>query len=59
MNHDATHCYDYNPDVCPEDCYRAQLTEELHKIYYPWPVSMAMLKYTVYCPKWPKEEKHD
>ena len=59
MNHDYTHCYDYNPDVCPKDCYRAQLVEDLLKTNYRWPVSWSMLKNTVYCPKWPKEEKDE
>lgn len=53
MNHDATHCYDYDPEECPKDCYRAELTEELRRINYPWPVSWSMFKYTDYCPKWP------
>lgn len=57
MNHDATHCFDYCKDKCPKDCYRAQLTEELKHIKYPWPLSYALLKYTDMCPKWPKEEE--
>lgn len=56
MNHDATHCFDYDPDKCPKDCYRAQLTEDLRKIRYPYPVSYAMLKHTDMCPKWPGKE---
>ena len=28
MNHDASHCNDYDPVSCPQSCYRAQLTEE-------------------------------
>lgn len=56
MNHDATHCFDYCEE-CPEDCYRAQLTEELRRIKYPWPVSYSSLKYTDMCPKWPKKEE--
>ena len=28
MNHDYSHCADYQPD-CPKDCFRAQLTKEL------------------------------
>ena len=50
MNHDATHCADYKKTQCPKSCYRAQLTEELHNIYYPLPVSMAFLKGTKECP---------
>lgn len=56
MNHDATHCYNYN-DKCPKTCYRAQLTKELKEIDYPWPVSWALFKGTDYCPKWPDEHK--
>lgn len=29
MNHDSTHCLDYDPKRCPMECYRAQLTAEL------------------------------
>lgn len=29
MNHDVSHCSDYNPDTCPKSCYRAQVTAEL------------------------------
>ena len=29
MNHDATHCSDYDEKKCPKDCYRAQLTQDL------------------------------
>ena len=59
MNHDATHCFDYNPDECPKDCYRAQLTEDLRKSKYPWPVSFSHMKCTEYCPKWPKKDKEN
>ena len=31
MTHDASHCYDYKPDECPINCYRAELTEDLKK----------------------------
>lgn len=53
MNHDYTHCGDYNPDKCPKDCFRAQLAEDLKN--YNWPVSMARLENTIYCPKCNKE----
>jgi hypothetical protein len=52
MNHDATHCGDYCSE-CPETCYRAQLAEDLVRTNYRWPISMASLKYTKLCPKWP------
>lgn len=31
MNHDATHCADWDEKRCPKSCYRAQLTEELEE----------------------------
>lgn len=56
MNHDATHCSDYCEE-CPKDCCRAQLTEELKRIDYPWPVSFASLKNTNLCRKWPAKKE--
>ena len=50
MNHDATHCLDYDKNRCPKSCYRAQLTEELKRIYYPLPVSWAQCRGTKECP---------
>lgn len=50
MNHDYTHCSDYCKR-CPDSCFRAQLAKDLKN--YPYPVSMASLKHTSYCPKWP------
>jgi hypothetical protein len=49
MNHDVTHCADWNIN-CPKSCYRAQITEDLRKIEYPWPVSFAMFRRTAECP---------
>ena len=57
MNHDATHCSNYDPNECPKSCYRAQLTEDLQKTYYPWPTCWAMFKYTIECPKWPEKKE--
>lgn len=48
MNHDATHCLDYN-DSCPKICYRAELTEELKGMYYPLPTSWAHFAATDEC----------
>ena len=53
MNHDYTHCGDYCKE-CPKTCFRAELAKDLKN--WRWPVSMASLKYTEYCPKWPKKE---
>lgn len=48
MNHDATHCIDWNEE-CPKKCYRAMLTEEIKRIYYPLPISWASFKGTDEC----------
>lgn len=56
MNHDATHCSDYDKAVCPKSCYRAQLTEDLRNIVYTLPTSWSSFKGTKYCPKWSKGE---
>ncbi len=55
MNHDATHCLDYKKGICPNSCYRAQLTEEYNNIYYSLPTSWCHFKDTRYCPKWGKK----
>ncbi len=31
MNHDMTHCLDYRKSVCPRDCFRAKLNEDLKR----------------------------
>lgn len=31
MNHDATHCLDWTQD-CPNECYRAMITADLHSL---------------------------
>lgn len=59
MNHDTTHCLDYKKSVCPGSCYRAQLTEELQNICYPFPASWASFKGTKMCPKWTRKEGTD
>ena len=43
MNHDATHCADWNKQKCPKSCYRARLTEELEERSDLWylPISYA------------------
>lgn len=52
MNHDATHCLDYNAS-CPKKCYRAQLTQDLHEIVYLLPTAWAHFKGTHECHKCP------
>jgi len=51
MNHDATHCSDWSKQTCPQDCYLAQLTEELEERSDLWylPISYAHFKGTVEC----------
>lgn len=56
MNHDATHCYNYGPE-CPKSCYRAELTEDLKKSGYKFPVSWSCFKHTSYCPRWSNKKE--
>ena len=48
MNHDYAHCWDYEKGVCPEDCFRAVLTEDLKN--WPHPVTYTQFKGTDACP---------
>ena len=49
MNHDYTHCADYNNKVCPKNCFRGELTRDL--VNKPWlNVSFSNLKGTEDCP---------
>lgn len=50
MNHDASHCLDYEKS-CPKSCDRANLTEELKKIDYFLPISWMHFRGTNECPK--------
>lgn len=54
MNHNATHCADYQKSKCPQSCYRAQLTEELRRISHPVMAWWANYKGTKECPAWPR-----
>ena len=37
MNHDFSHCLDYQKGKCPiTKCFRAKLTEDLRRHYYPY-----------------------
>lgn len=51
MNHDATHCLDWDKKICPKECYRARLTEELeeHSSLWMYPMSYAHFKGTEHC----------
>lgn len=57
MNHDASHCSDYQKDICPEECYRARLTQDLKDNWDKFeyiPMSFSHFKGTRYCTKWPE-----
>lgn len=44
------HCSDYKKDICPEECFRARITEEVKAFQYPYPVSYGNLRSSGYCP---------
>ncbi len=50
MNHDATHCRDWDEN-CPKTCYRAELTEELSRRpdLFWLPMSWASFRYSEEC----------
>ena len=52
MNHDATHCSDYEKQKCPNSCYRARLTEDLAQRgdLVGIPMSWASFRYSEECP---------
>ena len=58
MNHDATHCLDYDKEKCPKSCYRAELTEELNERKDLWgmPLSYSHLLETDECPRYSKKK---
>lgn len=47
MNHDYSHCWDYEKGVCPEECFRAKLTDDLKN--WPHPVTYSKFKGTEAC----------
>ena len=52
MNHDYSHCSDWNPDMCPESCFRAKITKDLKENsekYKYGLFSYAHFKGTSYC----------
>lgn len=53
MNHDVSHCSDYDPDICPSTCYRAQVTKDLQDnwdtLYKDIPMSFAHFKNSAFC----------
>ncbi len=54
MNHDVTHCLDYDPKKCPKDCYRAEVTRDAKRRYLELPdllMSWEDLEGTRECPK--------
>lgn len=48
MNHDYAHCWNYEKGVCPEECFRAKLTDDLKN--WPYPVTYSKFKGTDGCP---------
>lgn len=50
MCHDYTHCADYDKNICPADCFRAEVTKELQedKTFHD-PVSWAHFKGSPEC----------
>ena len=56
MNHDISHCLDYDKNTCPEHCFRARATKELYEIWatpslrdeIPY-ASFVHFKGTMYC----------
>ena len=53
MCHDYCHCQDYNPKECPNDCFRAQLAQDLEKHWHRYvsiPLTYAFLRGTGECP---------
>lgn len=48
MNHDYAHCWDYEKGVCPEECFRGKLTDDLKN--WPHPVTYSKFKGTEACP---------
>ena len=49
MNHDYAHCWDFEDEICPKDCFRAQLVRDL-KCFNPFfPVSWSLFKGTEEC----------
>lgn len=51
MNHDYTHCLDYN-ETCPKTCFRAELAEDIEKRkdeFVGIPLSYSHLKGTFLC----------
>lgn len=52
MNHDYTHCVDWDDRYCPESCFRAQLSKDIREHlldYLDMPMGWASFKGTKYC----------
>ena len=41
---DYCHCLDYDPEKCPESCFRAIITKDLKESGYPYPVYFSYFK---------------
>ena len=61
MNHDVAHCYDYEKDKCPMECFRARVTQDYRELQAAGKVDFLStwvhFKGTKYCAL--NEEKHD
>lgn len=50
FDHDYTHCLDYKKGECPENCFRAEVTQELlDDEDFCFPVAWANFKGTEEC----------
>lgn len=61
MNHDVAHCLNYKKSKCPQNCYRAQVTQDFLELKaagkIDFPTSWAKFHGTKYCPLNANEEK--
>lgn len=49
MNHDYSHCLDYEKGVCPSSCFRAELVEDYRARHISVPVAWTHFKGTKEC----------
>ena len=58
MNHDYAHCLAAD-SRCPKDCFRFQLTAELSKMWYPFPVTWSNFEGSKECKRTRKDGDHE
>lgn len=58
IDHDYSHCMDYNKETCPPNCFRAVITQALYddERYGSLPVTFTNFKGTDECPLEEEEE---